>query len=348
MRRAIAIPLLVIVLFAAGGAAAAVAAYDHARRDLIAPGVRIAGVPVGRLHADAARARVAAALRGPLSEPVVVTARGRHFTLSPARTHARVDVDALVADAVTRSRDGSIFTRTFDALRGQPMHTDLPARVQFSHAAVRHLTHRVAATLDRPAIDATLEPTATGIVQTASHNGAHVATRRLRHALLAALVRPDGARTVHARVRTVVPKTTSSDLVHKYPSYIIIDRAAFTLRFYRDLQLARTYPIAVGRAGLETPAGLYDVQWKQTNPSWYVPNSAWAGDLAGKVIPPGPDDPIKARWMAFNGGAGIHGIDPSEYGSIGHNASHGCVRMRIPDVIELYDQTPVHTPVFVA
>jgi len=73
-----------------------------------------------------------------------------------------------------------------------------------------------------------------------------------------------------------------------------------------------------------------------------------AGDLAGKVIPPGPDDPIKARWMAFNGGAGIHGIDPSEYGSIGHNASHGCVRMRIPDVIELYDQTPVHTPVFVA
>ena len=99
MRRAIAIPLLVIVLLAGGGAAVAVAEYDHARRDLIAPGVRIAGVPVGRLHADAARARVAAALRGPLSEPVVVTARGRHFTLSPARTHARVDVDALVADA---------------------------------------------------------------------------------------------------------------------------------------------------------------------------------------------------------------------------------------------------------
>ena len=348
MRRAIAIPLLVIVLLAAGGAAAAVAAYDHARRDLIAPGVRIAGVPVGRLHAAAARARVAAALRVPLSEPVVVTARGRHFTLSPARTHARVDVAALVSEAVTMSRDGSVLTRTFDALSGHTMPADLHARVQFSHAAVRRLTRRVAATLDRPARDATLEPTATGLVQTASHDGASVATRRLRRSLVAALVRTDGSRTLRATVRTVHPKTTSADLVRKYPSYIIIDRAAFTLRFYRDLQLARTYPIAVGRAGLETPAGLYDVQWKQTNPSWYVPNSAWAGDLAGKVIPPGPDDPIKARWMAFNGGAGIHGIDPSEYGSIGQNASHGCVRMRIPDVIELYDQAPVHTPVFVA
>ena len=49
--------------------------------------------------------------------------------------------------------------------------------------------------------------------------------------------------------------------------------------------------------------------------------------------------------MAFNGGAGIHGIDPGEYSSIGHDASHGCMRMRIPDVISLYARTPVGTPV---
>jgi lipoprotein-anchoring transpeptidase ErfK/SrfK len=100
--------------------------------------------------------------------------------------------------------------------------------------------------------------------------------------------------------------------------------------------------------GHETPAGLYSIQWKQVNPPWYVPHDAWAGALAGKVIPPGPLDPIKARWMAFNGGAGIHGIAPSEYSSIGHDASHGCVRMRIPDVIALYARTPVGTPVFIA
>ena len=140
---------------------------------------------------------------------------------------------------------------------------------------------------------------------------------------------------------------SSSHLAAKYPAYIIVDRGAHVLRFYQHLKLSHTYPIAVGMQGLETPQGLYDVQWKQTNPSWYVPNSPWAGKLAGKVIPPGPDDPIKARWMAFNGGAGIHGIDPSEYGTIGHDASHGCVRMRIPDVISLYAHTPVGTPVYV-
>ena len=85
-------------------------------------------------------------------------------------------------------------------------------------------------------------------------------------------------------------------------------------------------------------AGLHHIEWKQVDPPWYVPNKAWAGSLAGTVVPPGPADPLKARFMSFEGGAGIHGIDPSEYSSIGHDASHGCVRMRIPDVIALYEQ----------
>jgi lipoprotein-anchoring transpeptidase ErfK/SrfK len=79
-----------------------------------------------------------------------------------------------------------------------------------------------------------------------------------------------------------------------------------------------------------------------------VPKKAWAGKLAGTVVPPGPLDPLKARFMSFEGGAGIHGIDPSEYSTIGHFASHGCVRMRIPDVISLYARTPVGTPVYIA
>ena len=50
--------------------------------------------------------------------------------------------------------------------------------------------------------------------------------------------------------------------------------------------------------------------------------------------------------MGFNGGAGIHGTDV--LGSLGSAASHGCVRMAIPDVEALYDQVDVGTPVFVA
>jgi len=72
-----------------------------------------------------------------------------------------------------------------------------------------------------------------------------------------------------------------------------------------------------------------------------------AGSLAGTVVPPGPSDPLKARFMSFDGGAGIHGIDPSEYGTIGHTASHGCIRMTIPDVIDLYSKVSVGVPVYI-
>jgi lipoprotein-anchoring transpeptidase ErfK/SrfK len=111
--------------------------------------------------------------------------------------------------------------------------------------------------------------------------------------------------------------------------------------------LSNTYPIAVGMQGLDTPAGLWHIQWMQVDPPWYVPNDSWAGSLAGTVVPPGPSDPLKARFMSFDGGAGIHGIDPSEYGTIGHTASHGCIRMTIPDVIDLYSKVSVGVPVYI-
>src|SRR5436190_24057055 len=115
MRKAIVIPVLAVVILGAG-AAAAVAAYDHSHRDVIAPGVQIAGVPVGGLHAPAAAVRVRSALTAPLARPVVVRAAGHRFRLSPARVHARVDVDSLVSRAVAISRDGSVITRTLHGL----------------------------------------------------------------------------------------------------------------------------------------------------------------------------------------------------------------------------------------
>jgi len=127
----------------------------------------------------------------------------------------------------------------------------------------------------------------------------------------------------------------------------MVNRSAFQLSVYKDLKLVKTYGIAVGQVGLETPAGLYHIQNKAVNPAWTVPNSAWAGDLAGTVVPGGTaENPLKARWMGIFDGAGIHGTDAS--GSIGSAASHGCIRMLIPDVIELYDQVPVGAPIYIA
>jgi lipoprotein-anchoring transpeptidase ErfK/SrfK len=126
-----------------------------------------------------------------------------------------------------------------------------------------------------------------------------------------------------------------------------VDRNAFKLRLFKELRLVKTYGIAVGQVGLETPAGLYHVQNKAINPAWHVPDREWAGKLAGKVIPGGtPENPLKARWLGIYDGAGIHGT--ADAGSIGSAASHGCIRMRIPEVIELYDQVDVGAPVYIA
>jgi lipoprotein-anchoring transpeptidase ErfK/SrfK len=347
VRRVIWIPMVVVVVLV-GAVVVAMNVYDHKQRDRIAPGIAIGGIPVGGLKAADAKAKVANRLHAPLNQDVVITAAGHHYTLAAAQLDRRVDVDALVNEAVRMSHRGGIVHRTLESLKDKPVHANLSIEVDYSKRAVSKVAKRVGADLDRAPVDATVTPDASGLKETPGKTGAKVAQSSLKKRLNAALAKPEPVETVRARVSPVKPKVTTADLADKYPSYIIVDRKHFTLRLYRHLKLDRTYPIAVGKQGLETPPGLYDVQWRETNPSWHVPNSPWAGELAGKTIPPGPDDPIKARWMAFNGGAGIHGIDPSEYSSIGHNASHGCVRMRIPDVIDVYDKTDVGTPVFVA
>ena len=104
--------------------------------------------------------------------------------------------------------------------------------------------------------------------------------------------------------------------------------------------------IAVGKAGLETSAGRYKIQEKIVNPDWHVPDSDWAGALAGRTIPAGdPQNPLEARYMGFHDGEGIHGT--AELSSLGSAASHGCIRMAVPDVKQLYGQVKVGTPVFI-
>ena len=139
---------------------------------------------------------------------------------------------------------------------------------------------------------------------------------------------------------------TGEKLADEYPVVVTVDRGGYRLSLFKRLERVRVYPIAVGQAGLETPAGLYKIQNKAINPAWHVPDSDWAGDLAGTVIPGGaPDNPIKARWLGVYDGVGVHGTDAR--GSIGSNASHGCIRMLIEDVERLYEEVPVGTPIFI-
>jgi lipoprotein-anchoring transpeptidase ErfK/SrfK len=329
-------------------AAAGAYAYDQSRSDRLAPGVKIGGVDVGGLTTAAARERLQQRAVEPRRRTLRVHTAGHTFTLPAKTSRITADVDVALDRALADSRRGWLGARVANALTDKRVDESLSLRIHYAPGVVAGLTERVADAVRRDPVDATVKPNASGLSVHESHRGRALDERSLKRKLAASLTSARRPATISATTHPVAPEVSTSQLASKYPAYIIVDRKSHVLRFYEHLKQADTYPIAVGKAGLETPSGLYDVQWKETNPSWHVPNSPWAGALAGKTIPPGPDDPIKARWMAFNGGAGIHGIDPSEYGSIGQDASHGCVRMRIPDVISLYARSPVHTPVFVA
>lgn len=321
--------------------------YDHSRRDMIADGVRVDGVPVGGLSESAALAKVQHDLSTRLSQPVVIRSGSHTWTLSPHAAALAIDAHGMVAQALSASREGSIFSRTARSLFGGAVKRDIPLAVSFSYAAVRAAAARVRTALDRPPRNATVLPSATSLTTVPARDGVSVDEHRLTVRIEAALMGGGAGHPVAVPITRTKPRISTRQLAAEYPAYIIVDREDFRLRFFEHLKLADTYEIAVGMEGLETPAGLHKIEWKEEDPSWFVPDKAWAGALAGTVVPPGPEDPLKARFMSFDGGAGIHGIDPSEYETIGHDASHGCVRMRIPEVIALYSKTPLGTPVYI-
>jgi lipoprotein-anchoring transpeptidase ErfK/SrfK len=335
----IAAALLVALAVAAYG-------YDTSRDDLIAEGVTVAGVDVGGMRADAAATKLRAQLGPALERPVRVAAAGHRFKLTARRSHLAADVDGMVDEAVEASRAGGLPARVWRGITGRRVDRELEARVTYSGVAVKRFVRRVKRAVNRAPRDADVSFHTASLPAIPSRTGLRLDARRLRASVRGALDSIGGGRSVRGRVRVVQAKVTTADLADKYPRVVTVDRANFQLRLFKNLKLAKTYKIAVGQIGLETPAGVYNVQTKAINPAWHVPKRDWAGDLAGKVIPGGvPENPLKSRWLGIYDGAGIHGT--ADVGSLGTAASHGCIRMAVPDVEELYDEVPVQAPVYI-
>ncbi len=342
--RLIAVAALTVTVLLVG--AGSLYAYDRDVQTRIADGVTVNGIDVGGLTPQQARARLRSSLLEPLSRPVSVRYKGRRFTLTAEQASVAVDVDGSVDRALAASNDGNVFTRTWREVRGQRLNASVDAKVVYDDKAVHRIVDRVERKLEIEARDASLDLESGQVDPVESRDGLAVRAARLRRDVRAELLDMGASRIARVKTRVVEPKVTTAQLAEKYPAVIIVHRGSFKLSFYKNLKLQKTYGIAVGQVGLETPAGLYNVQNKAVNPSWHVPDSDWAGKLAGTVVPPGPSNPIKSRWMGIYDGAGIHGTDAT--GSIGTAASHGCIRMLIPDVVELYDQVPVGAPVYIA
>jgi len=93
-------------------------------------------------------------------------------------------------------------------------------------------------------------------------------------------------------------------------------------------EVVEVFTVAVGAPNSPSPTGTFTIVNRVANPTYYHP---------GKVIAPGPQNPIGTRWIGLNQkGYGIHGTDQPS--SIGYAKSHGCIRLRNADVERLFER----------
>ena len=114
---------------------------------------------------------------------------------------------------------------------------------------------------------------------------------------------------------------------------IVADQGFFSIEVYPQRhqlivraqgQIIKTYTVAVGNPLTPSPVGEYQVIYKGKD---------WGPSF-------GP------RWLGLNVPWGIYGIHGTNRpSSIGQHQSHGCIRMRNNDVIELFEVVPVGTKV---
>ena len=325
MRFAALTSLLLAALLTLPGAAAA--------KPKLAHGTVIAGVVVGDLGPRAATAKLKAELEPVYGRRISVRASGRRTSVFPAQAGQFIRYTAMIDRAYALQAKGQAVVRVplMRTVRSGPLGAVVTRLSAEWYSAPRSAGYRY------------------GIRRIAIRGGRYgrgVDRRRLRKALLAEIRRPHHRRVVRARFVRLRPAVTVRVLKRRAGTFLSVDRGAKVVRLFKHLRIVRTYRVAVGAAGYDTPRGLHHVLSKERNPTWHVPNRPWAGNLAGQTIAPGdPRNPLKAAFISLGNGVGFHGT--ADLASIGSAASHGCIRMRVPDVMSLYRNVPVGTPVLV-
>jgi lipoprotein-anchoring transpeptidase ErfK/SrfK len=286
--------------------------------EYIAPGVTVGKADVGGMTPAEARTHVQAAFDAPLS----VRIGGSTLSVSPKKLGATARVRLAI-----------------DQARRAAPNARVPLFVRLGRGGVSRYVKKIARRFDHPARDAEL----TGLRRlrpwiTKERAGKVVKQRNAARRIVAALRRHE--RFVRIRAARIEPRVTRA----RYGPIIVIRRESKHLNLFRGMRLWKQLGVATGQAEYPTPIGRFTIVTMQRHPWWYPPDSEWAQDE--EPIPPGPGNPLGTRWMGLSAyGVGIHGTPDSA--SIGYSASHGCIRMRIPEAEWVFQRVRVGTPVFI-
>ena len=312
------------------------AAGAQAPEPVIRPGVTVAGLDVGGQTLSQAAGTIDRAYRHQLViRNVSVRVGGKGYSLSTKKVE-------LVFDPAKSARRAFVKGSKTPAEQA----VDVLPWTSYDKRKLAAFVARVDRSARVAPRNATVRITLRHMRKRASKSGREMDEGRVAKALATALTDPRAERQVRGKRKVVRAAVRSKDLARRYGTVITISKSSFRLRLFKRLKFVKSYGVAVGQPAYPTPSGLFSIANKAVNPPWTAPNSPWAGAYRNETVPGGSaENPLKARWMGIVNGVGIHGT--GEPGSIGSRASHGCIRMTVPDVIDLYPRVPVGTPVLI-
>src|SRR4051794_2640969 len=306
----------------------------------IPPGAKAGGQDVGNLTLTEAAAKLDSVFAAKFARNLEVRIAGKRFTV-----HTK-DV-GFAFDALKSARRANIAAQSAPKAPDGSVAVDSPLATSIDKGKLAAKVAKIDKRSTKAPRNATVKITLHHVRVRKGRSGASVSAKRLGERIAAALGNPDGPRILRGKRQRVHPAVRTRDLKRgRYSTVITISQSSFRLRLFKRLKFVKSYGVAVGQPAYPTPNGLFSISNKAVNPTWTAPDSPWAGAYRNESVPGGSaENPLKARWMGIVNGVGIHGTgDP---GSIGSRASHGCIRMTVPDVIDLYPRVPVGTPVLI-
>jgi lipoprotein-anchoring transpeptidase ErfK/SrfK len=323
-----------------GGAAYGAYQYDAANSDRILPGVEVADVDVGGMtRSEAVTALTDAADRW-LERKIQVRAADKAWYVTPEELGTTADVEAKVDAALAVSDEFAWPARLFRRLFDRPVGRSMDFEFAIEESQLDRFVDVVAGAIQVSPVNAAVTFDGGEIRLMKPKAGRALRPAPSRDALMEAI--GDGEDVVEFAVRTMKPRVTAKELGHT----IVVRLSENKLYLYEGVKLRKAYPVATGSPGFPTPQGEWTVVDKVANPSWTNPApDGWGADLP-RFIPAGPGNPLGTRALYLNApGIRIHGTYSTS--SIGTYASHGCIRMFLSDVEELFEIVEVDTPVLI-
>lgn len=331
-----AVLVIVLAVFSAGFTWAAVD--DYATRDVMPQGAVVDGVSVaGLTRADAVRV-VEEKVKGPLLAPVTVTFLANSYTIDP-KEYAEVDVEGMLDEAAAPKVSSTLPERVWQRVSSAPVGNKVERKMRVDSAKLAAWAESTRLAASIAAVDASVSISGSRVTFIQAKDGSTIDTTAAVTTISTALLA--GTKAVDLPVLPVPPRVDDK----KLGKTIVVVRSKKTLTLYNGATVEKAYRCAVGTPGFPTPLGTWKIINKRYRPTWTNPGSDWAKSMPA-YIPPGPGNPLGTRALDLNAsGIRIHGTNKDW--SIGTAASHGCMRMHMRDVEELYELVPVGTRVII-